>query len=259
MNFGDYEKKFDALLGLIVVAYMLIVGHTLVFAEAQIEKAPKLFPLDSQPYGTSYAEWTARFWQWLIPQPSGNNAAEDKTGERCANSQRDSNVWFLPGTTGGTFERTCTIPSGKAILISIINVVCSYSTDPDLKSEAELRSCAKTDQDKVDLVSLSLKRDQDKVDLFSFKFCEAPTCDSLQNAANYRIQSPLFNVTYPQDNIFGGQAGPTLAVSDGYWVFLEPLSPGNYELSTKGALGCLEVTCASANFATDARYNLTVK
>jgi hypothetical protein len=37
-----------------------------------------------------------------------------------------------------------------------------------------------------------------------------------------RIVSPLFNVTFPEDNIFGAPAGMTKAVSDGNWVFLRP-------------------------------------
>jgi hypothetical protein len=224
-----------------IVTYLLIIVPALLLAEAQTENTPKVFPLNSRPYGTSYAEWTAKFWQWLIEQQSGNNAAEDSTGEKCTNNQRDPNVWFFPGTTGGNAERICTIPAGKAILVSVINAVCSYATDPDLKSEAELRSCVKADQDDVDLVEFSLNG--------------VP----LPNVTNYRIQSPLFNVTFPQNNLFQGKPGPTWAVSDGYWVFLEPLQPGNYELSSKGALGCLEVTCAAANFATDVRYHLSVK
>lgn len=36
---------------------------------------------------------------------------------------------------------------------------------------------------------------------------------------NNRIVSPLFNVTFPDDNIFGAPAGVTQAVSDRDWFF----------------------------------------
>lgn len=199
-----------------------------------------VFSPDSDPYGVSYAEWTARFWQWLLEQPSDNNPLNDQTGKNCANNQKDPNVWFLLGTAGGSAERTCVIHAGKAILVSIINVVCSYATDPELKSESELRSCAKTDQDKVTSVELTL----DGVKLPDLK--------------KYRIQSPLFDVTFPKNNVFGGKPGPTKAISDGYWVFLKPLSPGRHEIHHSGALVDFTTT-STTNFATDVTYHLTVK
>jgi hypothetical protein len=52
----------------------------------------------------------------------------------------------------------------------------------------------------------------------------------LENLENYRIQSPLFDVTFPENNIFSVKPGSTKAVSDGYWVFLEPLTVGKHEL-----------------------------
>jgi hypothetical protein len=220
----------------------LIVKPTIPFVQAQngSDDNPTVFTLDSQPYRVSYAEWTAKFWQWLLEQPSDNNPVNDQTGKNCANNQKDPNVWFLLGTAGGSAERTCTIPAGKAILVSIINVVCSYATDPELKSESELRSCAKADQDKVTSVELTLD---------GMKF---------QDLKKNRIQSPLFNVTLPKNNIFQGTPGPTKAISDGFWVFLKPLSPGRHELKDSGVLVDFTTT-STTNFATDVTYHLIVK
>ena len=58
-------------------------------------------------------------------------------------------VWFLAGTFGGKAERTCTIPSGKAILFPPINTECSYKENPMLKTESDLRACAKHLQDET--------------------------------------------------------------------------------------------------------------
>jgi hypothetical protein len=52
----------------------------------------------------------------------------------------------------------------------------------------------------------------------------------LENLENYRIQSPLFDVTFPENNIFSVKPSNTKAVNDGYWVFLEPLTVGKHEL-----------------------------
>ena len=93
----------------------------------------------------------------------------DTTGKNCALKQTGP-VWFLPGTFGGTISVTCTIPAGKAILVSLINVMCSYA-EHHLKTEPDLRACAKADQDKVTTTSI--------------------TVDGVQLNA-VRLQSPLF-------------------------------------------------------------------
>ena len=61
----------------------------------------------------------------LIPKP--DSPAADTTGKNCALKQTGP-VWFLPGTFGGTDGRLhVPIPAGKAILVSLINVMCSYA------------------------------------------------------------------------------------------------------------------------------------
>ncbi len=80
----------------------------------------------------------------------------------------------------------------------------------------------------------------------------------VQNLDKYDVQSPLFNMTFPQDNIFGASAGPTQAVSDGYWVFLKPLPPSKHEIHFSGLQNAL--TIASANpFGTEVSYHLMSK
>jgi hypothetical protein len=115
-------------------------------------------------------------------------------------------VWFLPGTTGGSAERTCTIPAGKAILASILNGDCSYADSPTAKTESDLRSCALA----ADADVTNLKATIDGKDL--------------KDVDKYRITSHPFDVTLVGNNILGAQARPTKGVSDGWWVFLNPLS-----------------------------------
>jgi hypothetical protein len=228
-------------IGLSLTLLLTLVVYTAIpLAHAQTGTNSTAFTLDSQPYGSSYAEWTASFWKWLLEQPSNTNPVNDQTGKNCANNQSDPDVWFVAGTGGGSAERTCTIPSGKAILVPIINVVCSYATDPELKTESELRSCAKQDQDNVRSVELILDGTK------------------LEDLKDYRVQSPLFDVTLPDNNIFQGKPGPTKAVSDGYWVLLQPLSPGKHELKYSGVLVDFTTT-STTNFATEVEYHLDVK
>jgi hypothetical protein len=60
----------------------------------------QLFSRESDPYGVSYTEWTARWWQWAFSIPVENNPVNDMTGANCAINQHGP-VWFLAGTLGG--------------------------------------------------------------------------------------------------------------------------------------------------------------
>src|SRR5436309_708111 len=98
-----------------------------------------VFAIDSKPYGTPYTEWAGKWHQWLISVPQPLNPATDPTGSNCGQNQTGP-VWFLAGTTGGSAERTCTIPSGKAILFPVISGERDYASYPAAKSEPPLVS-----------------------------------------------------------------------------------------------------------------------
>jgi hypothetical protein len=198
----------------------------------------KIFPPDSRPYGLTYGEWTAKWWEWAYLMPEEGNPLVDDTGENCANNQSGP-VWFLAGTGGGAVTRECTIPSDKGILIPIINVECDSAVDPSSDTEAELRACAKADQDTVIAKEITI----DGV--------------NVGNLDSYRFQSPLFNLTFPENNIAGIPPQTAKAVSDGFWILLEPLSPGSHEIHFKAALGD-PTAIGTVNFALDVRYLLTV-
>lgn len=229
-------KKFYIHMYNIAVISLLIVG-TVLPSMMKFSYAANIsvFPADSKPYGLTYGEWTARFWQWLHSIPKPDSPAADTTGKNCALKQTGP-VWFLPGTFGGTNERTCTIPAGKAILVSLINVMCSYA-EHHLKTEPELRACAKADQDKVTSTMI--------------------TVDGVQ-INPVRLQSPLFTATLPENNALGLKPQTTPAISDGYWVFLQPLPPGQHTIHASGSLVDFTTT-GTVNFASEAINHITVK
>jgi hypothetical protein len=225
---------------LIVVVGLLLAPAVHPFAMAQNNGVNEaVFPSDSKPYGIPYAEWTAKWWQWANSIPTPLNPASDKTGQNCAQSQGGP-VWFLAGTFGGKADRTCTIPGGKAILFPIINSECSYKENPTSKTESDLRACAKHFQDETTQMQASV----DGV--------------PVQNLQMYRVQTPLFNETFPSANGAGVSPGNTQAAADGNWVFLKPLAAGKHELHFSGV--SVDFTSTGTNtFATDATYHITVK
>jgi hypothetical protein len=56
-----------------------------------------IFTTDSRPYGLTYGEWTAKWWQWAYSIPSDVHPAYDDNGKYCAEGQSGP-VWFLAGT-----------------------------------------------------------------------------------------------------------------------------------------------------------------
>ena len=215
-----------------------------------------VFSSDSKPYSLTYGDWTARWWQWGYSVPKNSNPAYDDTGKNCAQGQKGP-VWFLAGTYGHPVDRVCTIPAGKAILFPILNSECSFAEFPKLKTLSQLHTCAKAIQDHVTTL---------------YAIIDGIPIPNLQE---YRIQSPPFNFTLPQNNILGMPADTTTqAIADGNWVFLKPLSPGIHKLMFKGGVQQSKIIGTSNNNASEGSsasfafpsgwdfettYNMTVK
>jgi hypothetical protein len=102
-------------------------------------------------------------------------------------------------------------------MFSPINSECSYAEYPDEKTESDLLECAKTFQDQTIYAQVTING------------------TAIENLDNFRIQSP-FNVTFPENNVFGISPGQTQAVSDRIWIWiiLKPLPPGEHKIGFKG-------------------------
>jgi hypothetical protein len=219
----------------LLIAYIITVP--LAYADTV---NPGVYAIDSKPFGMSYGEWAAKWWQWDYSIPKKDNPPADMTGAKCAVSQQGP-VWFLAGTDGGLAERTCTIPAGKAILFPIINTESSFEGNPQVKTDEGLRAMVKDFIDKTTVLEVTVDGHK------------------LTDLQKYRAQSPKFTLNYPPDNVVGFPPNTSSqAFTDGYWIILEPLAAGKHEISFKGANSQFTST-GITNFATEARYHLTVK
>jgi hypothetical protein len=216
---------------LLTISFLPLSGAQLANDNATSSNGTiELFQPDSKPYGLTYGNWTARWWQWAYSIPKDVHPAYDDTGKYCAEGQSGP-VWFLTGTYKHPVDRYCTISAGKAILFTILNSECSFAEFPNLKTEEQLRQCAKQMQDSV----IHLEASVNGIPLTGLE--------------KYRIQSPLFNFTISQGNILGLPPQTTQAVSDGNWVFLKPLSVGNHTIYFKGGLRNITDTSNKQAFA----------
>jgi hypothetical protein len=191
---------------------------------------------NEKPFGKTWEEWTTKWWQWLLSIPRHHNPCLDQYGENFNLNQLDPNVLFLAGSLAGSrpVERTITIHQGKAVLFPIINFITSYADAYALRSEKELLSYAKSNIDDI------VKKE---VSINGINFNELE---------NYRVQSKVFVVTFPEDNVYGLEPGSTIGASDGYWFFLKPLQPGTYDIRTAGS-------CLSGKITIKAMLHLDVK
>lgn len=218
----------------------VLASNTLSANAQTTTSSPMVIPISSKVYGLTYGDLAAKWWQWLLSIPKDSSPAADDTGKNCGLGQHGP-VWFLAGTFGGSAFRTCTIPAGKAIFFPFLGAECSLIEYPNLKTESDLRGCAKTAADAISNLQLV-------VDGRAFA-----------DLQKYRIQSPLFNLTLPPANDYGVAAGQTQSVADGYYVLLGTLPRGAHDIHfAASVVGFTTTNIPTYNFATEATYHLII-
>ena len=82
------------------------------------------------------------------------------------------------------------------------------------------------------------------------------TSVKLKSLKQYRTQSGFFNITIPEDNIYGLHAGNFRSLSDGFFVLLEPLPPGKHDVHLK--VSVLNPVKQQYNYNADWTYHLII-
>jgi len=203
---------------LVVLAAAILIGASLLASTAASATQARVFAPDAHPFGASYGEWQARWFEWLLGIPAPTNPMFDETGALCGVGQSGP-VWFLAPVPGpGTTTRACTVPVGTGIFVIGIGNECSNAEPPPFfgATEAELRECAASGYDEFFA---------DTTDSISVDGAVVSDLDV------FRTQTPLFSYSLPPDNIYGLPPGEvTKAISDGQAVIVRPLSPGSHTI-----------------------------
>lgn len=195
-----------------------LAGLFLFLSATVVQAAPIVVAPGSTVEGKTIAEWTADWWQWAFGQSTPSDAFTDATGEY-ADVGQSGPVWFIAGTTGGTATRTFDVPSDRYLLFPLVNVVVSEFDFIGTVTEAQLRAAAASVIDGVDSLLAAI----DGV--------------SITDPFSYREASPLFSLEAATDNPFGAPAGSLgNAVSDGFWIMLEPLGLGTHTIEFGGTI-----------------------
>jgi hypothetical protein len=178
---------------------------------------------DSQTLGALGAEW----WTWAIEEPVPTNAQfgsyTDKS-PKCEGSTTFANqeVFFLSGTqTGEPVTRECTVSSEAWIFFPVVNYV-------------DIEPIGALTEDAIRQIV------NDAMDQYLAGSTMYVTVDGKRvpvSIQKNRADTPLFTVTLPRKNIFGGPqlAGEYEGVADGVWMLLPPLSEGEHTITFGGA------------------------
>jgi hypothetical protein len=199
-----------------------------------------IFPPGGKPYGLTYADHIKNFWKWALKIPANENPVNDPTGVKCATGQDNTNssVFYLSPNNGGTSQRICKVPAGKALFIPVMPMESSDKELPKA-SAADLSNSAKNDQDHVNSLYLKIG---DK----EYNF---------QDLDKYRTHTDAFDVVFPDNGIFGVlKGGMSKAVADGRYIITEPLAKGTYPIHFKSSL--IDPSNPDTNFAQDITYNI---
>jgi hypothetical protein len=171
--------------------------------------AVEVLPPDESFAGGTLGEWSARQWQWSESFPADDSPSMSDQG--CGFGQ--FGPVFLLENTG--VDRTCVVAEGTAIYVVVADVECSTGEPPPFfgRTEEELRACAAAWADEITDSEASINGD-DVGDLDA-----------------YRAASPVFTLTFGENNNFGAEPGVVAqAVSEAYSFIIAPPPPGDYEL-----------------------------
>ncbi len=232
----------------IVVLLGLVFGVMLGGSAPTADAGASIAPVNTSPYGQTYAQWSVQWWQWAYQYPVHWPNPWFTDGPTNCSIGQSARVWFLAGVVNvsNTANRTCSIPYGKALFFPLVNIEWDNVAVNPPQTIPEIRAYAKGVIDTVTELHATI----DGV--------------PVPNLSSYRVAAGPFAYVLPaNDNIyqyFGlsvpGSDWPSTvvqpALSDGYWLFVNPLPVGVHTIKFGGTEG------APYNFSTDVTYTITV-
>jgi len=200
-------------------------------AAASADAGNKVVEPGQEFSGKSYPELVSKWANWLVAEPIATNPAFDPDGRFCDRNQK-GDVWFLASTFGGVADRTCSVPAGKAIFVSLGGVFVSFAPEFPAADDPCSQMATAVEKVRCDVnndvpvapgTSLAATLDGEPVaDLFAFRAQSQPEGFTL------RVKNPSFLTDL---GLTAGNRSP--AVADGYFLFLKPLHSGVHTLNLR--------------------------
>jgi len=223
---SKFVKSTVAVIGLLVVAATAAAAQ-----EISVQVNSKVVKPGQEYQGKSYNQLVNEWSNWFVKEPIATHPAFDPDGRFCDRNQ-SGDVWFLASTYEGIVDRTCEVPAGKAIFLSLGGVFVSFAPefpaagDPCLQAATDLEKVRCDVNDDVPMapnVSFEATLDGASLeDLFAFRAQSTPGGFTLRVPAN----SFLTDLGLASGNRFP-------AAADGYYLFLKPLKSGVHTLNLR--------------------------
>jgi len=227
-----------------------VLAALALLAVAASSSFGQVLPPNSHPYGVSYQEWAARFWQRLLSLPvdAASYSAPLSDGQ-------SGEVWLLASPLGSPPSATMqfSIPAGKAMLISPLSIWADNGNCPSFTDFTvdELRAQVSGAWSQVTETSITI---------------DGVTIPGLTNPQDspYLVDATAFSYTLPDhDNyatvLFGATCianGATIgpAVAEGEFLMVQPLPAGKHIIHMTAVFG----PAASPFLVTDITFVITV-
>jgi hypothetical protein len=173
-----------------------------------LHKGVANYDIKDQPIGRTWEEWVEQWWKWFYKLPV-KVPLQDIHGNFSNLNQDIESIWFLTGEFGEKVKYKCLVPKERAIFFPILKNLISFYEYPYLKNESDLHKYASSEMDKP--IELTVFVDDVQ----------------LVDAKKSRVRTRLFETeVHSKNNRY--EYVSTKAVSDGYWIFLRPLSLGSH-------------------------------
>jgi hypothetical protein len=220
---------------IIVVSSLFLTCSIPPIVAVHAQDSDPLFSTTSSPYGTSFQEWTQKWWQWEMSIPRVNNHNYEKILEAKYDATKDikdkyqevdcsykqvpsSPVFFLPYVLkekGRVASHTCTVPEDKAIMIGIDNGLMDNG-DPKFR-----------DAPISELITAVIETNKFP-NPFKITLDGIPL--NFTNDEKFKVTSIPFKLELKEGNRWDEPEGKWDAVADGWYLILKPLDPGNHVL-----------------------------
>lgn len=176
------------------------------------------------PYSAKYQSLAAQWWQWALSFPAGSVPFLTGGGWVDLSAHQAGDVTFLAGANKGPATRYGTVPARTQIFLPIANLINDYPCPPALAFEPKAGESMET---------FLQRTANDFMPVLTDLFAEIDGVP-VQNLQSYRAMSPLFTFSadYALKSLFDPCiiGRPQAGVSVGYWLLLEPLSPGVHKV-----------------------------
>jgi hypothetical protein len=255
-----------------VRAYLLILIFAISFVLSSSFFPPVLtdvhavgtFSKEDQPFDITYDDWASEYWNKWIGKTT-DEATPKAGGCLLVNNDNKSEpmIMLMETAVNSPPTQDCKISSGQGILVPLWIGWCDSGSEKGATAE-QLTDCAK--RQNLGRIISEVKVNGSRVANLDVTQSVIPSSGALDYKVNSvnnvtEFSSKPFSLVIPANTHKPNQVTGTWdAVSQGWWVFLEPLLAGKYTLEYNIRVtptGALTSPGTSPHFA-DITYNLDV-